>query len=71
VAWSNQGRHHCLRGGEEPPGLLGPVEGQGKREAAGRGQGGWEESPLWEQGSRGRDDRNRHGIPPVTKCALW
>lgn len=34
VAWSSQGRHHCLRGGEEPPGLSGPVEGQGKREQA-------------------------------------
>lgn len=29
VAWSSQGRHHCLRGREEPPGLPGPVEGQG------------------------------------------
>lgn len=35
VAWSCQGRHHCVRGGEEPPGLSGPVEGQGKREQAG------------------------------------
>lgn len=35
MAWSSQGRHHSLRGGEEPPGLSGPVEGQGKREQAG------------------------------------
>lgn len=39
VAWSSQGRHHCLRGGDEPRGLPGPVEGRGEREPAGRGAG--------------------------------
>lgn len=39
MAWSSQGRHHCLRGGDEPRGLPGPVEGRGEREPAGRGVG--------------------------------
>lgn len=62
VAWSSQGRHHCLRGGEEPPGLSGPVEGQGKREQAREAVG----QPILGTGARGRD-RNRHRTPAVTR----
>lgn len=63
VAWSSQGRHHCLRGGEEPPGLSGPVEGQGKREQAREACKG---SLSWAQGTWQRQ-KQTHRTPAVTR----
>lgn len=70
MAWSSQGRHHCLRGGEEPPGLSGPVEGreQGKREQAGaavrkaclRHKGTW-------QGQKQTQDSRSDKVPRVSE----
>lgn len=56
VAWSIQGRHHCLRGGEEPPGLLGPVEGVASMSQKGETQeneGGPSEGPYGAVGGEG------------------
>lgn len=61
VAWSSQGRHHCLRGGEEPPGLPGPVEGQGEHEPAGEAGRRGEHGPRAETDTQPLQPEGPHG----------